>query len=124
MFLGEEPVGPLTEATDEDPDPEIRTAVDVPLPRLLDEYQEQSARYRRLVSQHDLTPTGTSTSCGSSSTGGPASETGPQRAAVNAAQADRPTTRTGPSGFLLSRTGTVSGKPGAISMQLPPLPSL
>ncbi|MFF7867447.1 DinB family protein [Streptomyces qaidamensis] len=57
MFLGEEPVGPLTEATDDDPDPEMRTAVDVPLPRLLAEYQEQSARYRRLVSEHDLNST-------------------------------------------------------------------
>jgi hypothetical protein len=46
FFLGEEPVGPLTEATDDDPDPEMRTAVDIPLPQLLSEYQEQSARYR------------------------------------------------------------------------------
>ncbi|GAB3958990.1 DinB family protein [Actinoallomurus acanthiterrae] len=54
MFLGEEPEGPLTEATDEDPDPEMRQAQDIPLPRLLAEYEEQSARYRRLVSDHDL----------------------------------------------------------------------
>ncbi|MEU6814374.1 DinB family protein [Streptomyces sp. NPDC046860] len=54
MFLGEDPSGPLTGATDEDPDPEMRTAVDVPLPRLLAEYASQSARYRRLVAGHDL----------------------------------------------------------------------
>lgn len=53
MFLGEEPEGPLTGATDDDPDPEMRTAVDVPLPRLLAEYEEQSTRYRRLVADHD-----------------------------------------------------------------------
>ncbi|MET7609524.1 DinB family protein [Streptomyces seoulensis] len=57
MFLGEDPTGPLTEATDEDPDPEMRTAVDVPLPRLLADYESQSARYRRLVSEHDLDTT-------------------------------------------------------------------
>ncbi|MET9623142.1 DinB family protein [Streptomyces sp. NPDC006464] len=54
VFLGEEPEGPLTEATDEDPDPEMRTAVDIPLSRLLAEYEEQSARYRRLLADHDL----------------------------------------------------------------------
>jgi uncharacterized damage-inducible protein DinB len=54
IFLGEELVGVLAEATDDDPDPEMRRAVDVPLPRLLAEYEEQSARYRRLVSDHDL----------------------------------------------------------------------
>ncbi|MEJ8661963.1 DinB family protein [Streptomyces sp. MS1.AVA.4] len=57
MFLGEELAGPLTEATDDDPDPEMRTAVDIPLPQLLAEYEEQSARYRRLVSDHDLNST-------------------------------------------------------------------
>ncbi|MET9476847.1 DinB family protein [Streptomyces sp. NPDC002917] len=57
VFLGEEHVGPLTEATDDDPDPEMRTAVDIPLPQLLAEYEEQSARYRRLVSDHDLNST-------------------------------------------------------------------
>ncbi|MEW2130383.1 DinB family protein [Streptomyces sp. NPDC005435] len=57
MFLGEEMEGPLAEATDDDPDPEMRTAVDTPLPRLLTEYEEQSARYRRLVSDHDLDTT-------------------------------------------------------------------
>ncbi|MEI7032481.1 DinB family protein [Streptomyces pratensis] len=54
MFLGEEDDGPLAEATEEDPDPEMRTAVDVPLPQLLAEYEEQSARYRRLVAGHGL----------------------------------------------------------------------
>ncbi|MBA2813020.1 DinB family protein [Streptomyces sp. KM273126] len=57
VFLGEELVGPLTEATDDDPDPEMRTAVDTPLPQLLTEYEEQSARFRRLVSDHDLNST-------------------------------------------------------------------
>lgn len=54
VFLGEDMTGPLAEATDDDPDPEMRTAVDVPLPRLLAEYEEQSARYRGLVADHDL----------------------------------------------------------------------
>ncbi|MET9254195.1 DinB family protein [Streptomyces sp. NPDC003717] len=54
VFLGGELEGPLTEATDDDPDPEMRTAVDVPLPRLLAEYEEQNARHRRLVAEHGL----------------------------------------------------------------------
>jgi uncharacterized damage-inducible protein DinB len=54
MFLGEEPTGPLSEVTDDDPDPEMRIAVDIPLPTLVAEYREQSARYRRLVAEHDL----------------------------------------------------------------------
>jgi uncharacterized damage-inducible protein DinB len=54
MFLGEEPEGVLTQVTEDDPDPEMRTAVDVPLARLLAEYEEQSARYRRLVAEHEL----------------------------------------------------------------------
>jgi uncharacterized damage-inducible protein DinB len=54
MFLGEEPEGPLTQATDDDPDPEMRTAVDIPLPQLLAEYEKQSEGYRRLLSDHDL----------------------------------------------------------------------
>ncbi|MEU7110733.1 DinB family protein [Streptomyces sp. NPDC046182] len=57
VFLGEENVGPLTEATDDDPDPEMRIAVDIPLPQLLAEYEEQSDRYRRLVSDLDLNAT-------------------------------------------------------------------
>jgi hypothetical protein len=32
----------------------MRTAVDVPLAQLLAEYEEQSARYRRLVAEHEL----------------------------------------------------------------------
>ncbi|NEB04440.1 DinB family protein [Streptomyces sp. SID13726] len=51
VFLGEEDQGPWT---DEDPDREMRVAVDFPLPRLLDEYAEQSARYRELVAAHGL----------------------------------------------------------------------
>ncbi|MFF2773980.1 DinB family protein [Streptomyces sp. NPDC058052] len=51
VFLGEEDEGPWTE---EDPDREMRIAVDVPLPRLLDEYAEQSARHRALVAGHGL----------------------------------------------------------------------
>lgn len=39
-------------------------------------------------------------------------------------QAERLMTSTGPWGFLLSRTGTSPGKPGATSMQLPPLSPL
>ncbi|MEU6443759.1 DinB family protein [Streptomyces sp. NPDC047046] len=46
VFLGEEDEGPWT---DEDPDREMRVAVDFPLPRLLGEYAEQSARYRELA---------------------------------------------------------------------------
>lgn len=40
--------------TDEDPDREMRIAVDFPLTQLLDEYAEQSARYRELVAGNDL----------------------------------------------------------------------
>jgi uncharacterized damage-inducible protein DinB len=54
VFLGGEPSGPLVGATEDDPDPEMRLAVDVPLPRLLAEYEEQSARYRSLLDGHDL----------------------------------------------------------------------
>ncbi|MGI5444893.1 DinB family protein [Streptomyces sp. CA-243310] len=54
VFLGEEIAGPLAEVTEEDPDPEMRQALDVPLPRLLAEYEEQSARYRALFAEHDL----------------------------------------------------------------------
>ncbi|MFF6774577.1 DinB family protein [Streptomyces sp. NPDC012637] len=54
VFLGGELQGPLAEATDDDPDPEMRTAVDIPLPRLIAEYEEQSARFRRLVADHGL----------------------------------------------------------------------
>ncbi|NED83924.1 DinB family protein, partial [Streptomyces sp. SID11233] len=51
IFLGGEDEGPWT---DEDPDREMRVAVDFPLPRLLDAYAEQSARYRELVAGNAL----------------------------------------------------------------------
>ncbi|MFF3660396.1 DinB family protein [Streptomyces olivochromogenes] len=51
VFLGEEDRAPMT---DEDPDREMRIAVDFPLAQLLDEYAEQSARYRELVAGHGL----------------------------------------------------------------------
>ncbi|MET9857267.1 DinB family protein [Streptomyces sp. NPDC006450] len=51
VFLGEEDHGPWTE---EDPDREMRIAVDFPLAQLLDEYAEQSARYRALAAQKSL----------------------------------------------------------------------
>ncbi|MGY1497825.1 DinB family protein [Streptomyces sp. QTS52] len=54
IFLDEELVGPLVDATDDDPDPEMRLAVETPLAQLLAEYEEQSARYRELVATHDL----------------------------------------------------------------------
>ncbi|MFF8743007.1 MULTISPECIES: DinB family protein [Streptomyces] len=51
IFLGEKDLAPMT---DEDPDREMRIAVDFPLTQLLDEYAEQSARYRELVAANDL----------------------------------------------------------------------
>lgn len=51
VFLGEEDEGPWT---DEDPDREMRIAVDIPSAEILDAYEEQSARYRKLVADHDL----------------------------------------------------------------------
>ncbi|MFJ6696328.1 DinB family protein [Streptomyces sp. NPDC091272] len=51
IFLGEEDRAPMT---DEDPDGEMRIAVDFPLTQLLDEYEEQSARYRELAAGTDL----------------------------------------------------------------------
>jgi uncharacterized damage-inducible protein DinB len=51
VLLGEENHGPWTE---EDPDREMRIAVDVPIAQLLDEYEEQCARYRDLVASLDL----------------------------------------------------------------------
>ncbi|WP_406288609.1 DinB family protein [Embleya sp. NBC_00896] len=51
MFLGREDEGPWT---DEDPDREMRIALDVPLADLLAEYEAQSARYRELVADTDL----------------------------------------------------------------------
>ncbi|MET7913106.1 DinB family protein [Streptomyces avermitilis] len=54
VFLGEEDEGPWT---DEDPDREMRIAVDMPPADVLAEYEEQCARYRKLVVEHDLDAT-------------------------------------------------------------------
>jgi uncharacterized damage-inducible protein DinB len=54
VFLGEPDEGPWT---DEDPDREMRIAVDIPLAELLRDYDEQSARYRELVAVHGLDDT-------------------------------------------------------------------
>ncbi|MEU6389604.1 DinB family protein [Streptomyces sp. NPDC046939] len=51
VFLGEEDQGPWT---DEDPDREMRIAVDFPLAQLLREYADESARHRELVAATDL----------------------------------------------------------------------
>lgn len=51
VFLGEEDRAPWT---DEDPDREMRIAVDIPLPRLLAEYAEESARHNELIAAHHL----------------------------------------------------------------------
>jgi uncharacterized damage-inducible protein DinB len=51
VYLGQEDEGPWTE---EDPDREMRIALDVPLAQLLDEYDAQAARYRDLVAGLDL----------------------------------------------------------------------
>ncbi|MGW7055550.1 DinB family protein [Streptomyces sp. NPDC054887] len=51
VFLGEEDEGPWTE---DDPDREMRIAVDIPLADLLAAYKAQSARYRKLVEDNDL----------------------------------------------------------------------
>ncbi|GGY81609.1 DinB family protein [Streptomyces omiyaensis] len=51
VFLGEEDQGPWTE---EDPDREMRIAVDFPLATLLREYAQESARHRELVAAHAL----------------------------------------------------------------------
>ncbi|MBL1085787.1 DinB family protein [Streptomyces actinomycinicus] len=51
VFLGEEDEGPWT---DEDPDREMRIAVDLPLSQLLDEYASESARHNELIAAHDL----------------------------------------------------------------------
>ncbi|WP_248962714.1 DinB family protein [Sphaerisporangium perillae] len=50
-LLGEEEHAPWTE---EDPDREMRMAVEIPLARLLEEYEAQCARYRELVAGLDL----------------------------------------------------------------------
>ncbi|MFD8570337.1 DinB family protein [Streptomyces sp. NPDC059639] len=51
ILLGEEDQGPWT---DEDPDREMRIAVEFPLEQLLQEYAAQSARYRDLVAATEL----------------------------------------------------------------------
>ncbi|NBM16843.1 DinB family protein [Streptomyces sp. GC420] len=51
VFLGEEDEGPWTE---EEPDREMSMAVGIPPARLLQEYEEQSTRYRELVAAHGL----------------------------------------------------------------------
>ena len=51
VFLGNEDRGPWTE---DDPDREMRIALDIPLTQLLDEYDAQSAGYRQLVAGRDL----------------------------------------------------------------------
>ncbi|MFJ2741124.1 DinB family protein [Streptomyces sp. NPDC087440] len=51
ILLGEEDRAPMT---DEDPDGEMRIAVDFPLPQLLAEYAENSARHRELVARTPL----------------------------------------------------------------------
>ncbi|BFV57234.1 DinB family protein [Kitasatospora sp. CMC57] len=51
VFLGGEDEGPWT---DEDPDREMRIAVDLPLAELLDDYRTATDRYRELVAATDL----------------------------------------------------------------------
>jgi uncharacterized damage-inducible protein DinB len=51
VLLGEQDHGPWT---DEDPDREMRIGVEAPIARLLAEYEEQCARYRKLVASLDL----------------------------------------------------------------------
>ncbi|WP_405019269.1 DinB family protein [Kitasatospora sp. NBC_00070] len=51
VFLGGEDEGPWT---DEDPDREMRIAVDLPLVELLDDYRQLTDRYRELVAGTDL----------------------------------------------------------------------
>jgi uncharacterized damage-inducible protein DinB len=51
IFLGGEDEGPWTE---EDPDREMRIALEIPLAQLLVAYDEQSERYRKLVADTDL----------------------------------------------------------------------
>lgn len=50
-LLGEEDHGPWT---DDDPDREMRIAVDFPIAQLLDEYEAQCARYRDVAAALDL----------------------------------------------------------------------
>jgi uncharacterized damage-inducible protein DinB len=50
-LMGEDDHGPWT---DDDPDREMRIAVEIPLARLLREYEAQCARYQELVASLDL----------------------------------------------------------------------
>ena len=50
-LLGEEDHGPWT---DDDPDRDLRIGAEIPLARLLAEYEEQCARHRELVASLDL----------------------------------------------------------------------
>ncbi|MEW9527840.1 DinB family protein [Microbispora sp. NPDC049125] len=54
VFLGEEDKGPWTK---EEPDREMSLGVEIPLARLLGDYEAQCARYRQLVASHDLDDT-------------------------------------------------------------------
>ena len=54
VYLGKPDEGPWTK---EEPDREMSMAVEIPLARLLDEYDAQSARYRELVAGADLDST-------------------------------------------------------------------
>jgi lysyl-tRNA synthetase class I len=51
IFLGHDDQGPWT---DVDPDREMRIALDTPLTRLLDEYDAQADRYRKMFADIDL----------------------------------------------------------------------
>jgi hypothetical protein len=51
VFLGGEDEGPWT---DEDPDREMRIAVDIPLAELIADYTSLTDRYRELVAANDL----------------------------------------------------------------------
>ncbi|MBB5870799.1 putative damage-inducible protein DinB [Allocatelliglobosispora scoriae] len=51
VFLGEEDAGPWTK---EEPDREFSIALEVPIAQLLDEYDAQAERYRKLIAETDL----------------------------------------------------------------------
>jgi Protein of unknown function (DUF664) len=51
MLLGENDHGPWT---DDDPDREMRIAVEIPLAQLLEDYEAQCARYRQQVASLDF----------------------------------------------------------------------
>jgi uncharacterized damage-inducible protein DinB len=52
VLLGTPNIGPWTD--DEDPDREMRIAVDIPIAQLLGEYRDSCARHRELVTALDL----------------------------------------------------------------------